>query len=165
MADKSNKYTTEDMVNDYLSSVPVSEIARKSNTTRENIYQKLRRMPDYKEVSNALREAKTKRLIKRDYSPRISEIKELRDGGMSTTKISRKLHLSYYAVRELLRNTEYDSSIEAKNKRDDQIREDYKNGKTQTSLAKKYHISQARVSDILHKFTNKLFSRGPKPRS
>jgi|GEM_PF-3277761 len=162
---KNREETRADMVNDFLSSVPVSEIAKKYNLTRESVYSTLRELPDFKEISLTIKQARKVKKIKDGYRKQLPRIRELRASGLSAVKTSKLLCIPYYAIKELLKGSIYDTSYDFKNTRDEKIRELYKKGKTQQWLAKKYNLSQARVSDILHKYVNELFQRGPRARS
>ena len=149
---------------DFLVGIPVEEIAKRNRTTRETVYKRLRQIRDYEEVKQSLKNVRETYRAS-IYKKRLPQIYKLKDKGMSTVKISKKLHIPYYALSELLRGTRYDNTTSSKSERNRGIWGLYRGGRTQQSLAKEFSLSQAQISDILHKFHNGKFRTGPKARS
>lgn len=99
------------------------------------------------------------------YQSRFDEVCRLLEQGMYAINISKKLCIPYYVIKDMLANTNYDNSHESKIKRNKEIYSRYLKGETQTKLAKEYFITQAQISDIIHKFTDEQFRKRPKIRS
>jgi len=141
----------EPMVRMYLNQVPVIKIAEHFGVSRETVYSRLRTIPNYKEVSLSLRNAKRENKIKK-HSQRLPEINKLAEQGVGMVGISKKLNIPYYTVKALLRGTKYDSTHKAKEFRDRNIYSLYRRGMTQTQLAKKYNLAQSSISDRIKKW-------------
>ena len=138
----------KNIVRDYIKGDKVSDLSKKYEMTREGIYGHLRTLPGWETTKTFLREERKDRKRKEN----LLRIRNLKEEGMGSVAIARKLQISYSIVREVLRGSKYDNSQRAKAKRDDKILEMYKEGMTQTEIGKEFGLTQARISNILQKF-------------
>ena len=141
----------EPMVRMYLNGMSVQEIAEHFDCTREAVYMRLRTIPNFKQVSKALRNARKEERLKQ-YRQRLPEIYELLDQGTPAAHVAKQLNIPYARIRSLLRGTEYDNTHESKKFRDRGIYSLYKSGMTQQQLAKKYGLAQSSISEIIKKW-------------
>lgn len=138
----------EQMVKMYLEGVSVIDIAKHFGCSRETVYARLRKMPQYKKTYLTVREAKKASTIGR-HKDSVPEVYRLLEQGMSATGISKELNIPYPSLRTLLRGTKYDNSQKSKRFRNQVIYTQYKRGATQNELAKKYGIAQSTISLII----------------
>ena len=140
--------TTKKIREMYRRGVPVTAIAKKNNSSRQAIYQRLRGMEDYEEVKKfrALKEEAQKVTEYKKYLPlAISMLEE----GQKVIPVARKLGIPYNFLREELKGTVYDNTPEGKERRNEKIRELYKKGLTQDEIADRFFVSQNTVSRVL----------------
>jgi Mor family transcriptional regulator len=138
----------------YLNGGSVSTMAREYGVSREAIYQVLRTMDDWEKKIEDTAPLRYKKSILKRHPSLDSKAIELKKGGMSTTQVSKTLSVPYRAVRGILKDTQYDDSKGAKQKRDKKILRKYNSGKTQVELAREFNTSQQNICRILDKYSD-----------
>lgn len=137
----------------YKNRIPVAEIARKRSVTREAVYQQLRKNNEFTKLVEARRLERQQRAAS-SVAERLSEAADLINDGMSIKKVALVLNIQYNTLREALKGTAWDNSHTSKRGRNKKIVRALDNGASQLKVARRFGISQARVSKILSKWKN-----------
>lgn len=143
----------------YRDGTKVKHIAEAYGLSREGVYQRLRKMPDFEQVKQRLytkAKAKRRKNTLEEHAELLPKIYSMREKGVGSLRISHKLGVPYKTVVELLKGTEYDNTLEAKRIRNQEICKKYKEGMTQIELAKKYNTTQPNISNIIHRHCEEL---------
>jgi len=138
-----NKYKVRKL---YTSGVPVKEISEMLGVTREAIYQKLRGAKGWEDM---------KRLTSLNRSSmRFTALQERSDeivngwlSGKTIDQLSREFKTSRKNISNIIKGVL--GTTRRRYQRDLEIVQLYRNGVTQTELAKRYHISQPCISRIV----------------
>jgi Mor family transcriptional regulator len=144
----------EQLIQEFLNGKSVIDIAEQYNMSREAVYQHLRTIPNWKKVSESLKKTKRERALEK-YGHLMQEIIRLKEEGLSTIAVARKLDIPYPPLVELLKGTRHDNSKEAREERNKKIYESYKNGRSQRELAIEFGMSQSSISNIVRQWALK----------
>lgn len=142
-----SQITKDNLLNDYLLGVSVTQLAKKYDVSREAIYNHLRTMGNWRTVKTHLREGRmsdnTKRLL--DLSD------EIVSGwlvGVSMVNLGVEFQATPKMISKIIKNVM--GTTKRRYQRDLQIVEEYENGMTQIALSKKYGISQPNICRIIN---------------
>ena len=141
---------SDEIIAGYLGGKSVIDLAKEYNLSRERIYQYLRQVSGFKQISEKKR---LEEIQKRTQShlhllPEIARRKAL---GKSISVIAREMGISFPMMKRIIKGTELDISKKSKAKRNKAIKKDYKRGMSQIKLSKKYNLCQSAISAILIK--------------
>lgn len=130
----------------YMAGVPVSDIKEMFGITSEGVYQKLRRVAGWKGIKKHHSNLRA--------SERLSELREHSDeivdgwlSGVSMTDLAKEFKTIRKNISDIIKSEV--GSTRRMHKRDLKIVEEYKDGKTQVELSRKYGISQPCISRII----------------
>jgi transposase len=132
----------------YREGIKVSKIAEFFGCSREYVYQILRKLPDFEELSQANRE-RAKKKSQNYYQSKLDLVKQRLNQGESLSAVAKDLHISYRTLIRELKGTKYDNTKRAKSRRNKKIIKLYQQGLTQNEIANKFGLSQNTVSGIL----------------
>lgn len=148
---KESSIVHENLVAEYLEGSSVISIAKKYKITREAVYLHLRKIPNWRRVSDRMRPTKEDR-AKAKYQYALRDILKLAANGYSAICISKRLKVPFIAVQHILKGTKFENSKEKKNQRNELIYESYINGSSQQKIAKAFGMAQSSISEIIRKW-------------
>ena len=141
----------EQLIQEYLNGKSVIDIAKQYDLSREAVYQHLRKIPNWEKVSESLVKTPREKALEQ-YGHLIPEIIRLKEEGLSTSVVAKKLDIPFYPLVELLKGTRHDNSKKAREERDKEIYKGYKAGRTQGELAREFGMAQSSISEIIRKW-------------
>ena len=141
----------EQLIQEFLNGKSVIDIAKQYNLSREAVYQNLRTIPNWERVSESLKKTKKERALEA-YGHLMPEIIRLKEEGLSTIVVARKLGIPYPPLAELLKGTRHDNSKEVREARNRRIYKEYQKGMVQRELAQEFGMSQSSISEIIRRW-------------
>jgi len=138
----------------YKDGTKVKHIAEAYSLSKEAVYQRLRKLPDFKQIKQKLYTQSKRELLRtqlQEYAEYLPKVYKLREQGVGMVEISKRFSISYKFLRKLLKGTQYDGTRDYVAMRNQDIFHDYKDGMTQVEIAKKHNTTQPNVSNILHR--------------
>jgi len=144
-------YTKQEIQEKYKEGESVISISQECGLTRERVYQILREMPDYKDIKSKFQRKRNQSYYAK-YSEAVPEIISRRIRGESVSSISKALEISFRQLKSILKGTLYENSKETRAQRNEEIIKQYREGKKQEQLARKFGLSQSNISAIVIKY-------------
>ncbi len=142
------------MTNEYLAGNSVISIAKKYGVTREAVYARLRKMPNWNVIKEKKKIARAKKRMQKHEHLR-DKVFEMAKNGTYRAEIKRELGVSRKVIETLLRGTKYDRSQTAKMPIHNEIRRDFGRGMTRKELMEKYEMSYPHICRIIKKYNIK----------
>ena len=137
-------------VQKFLKGESVIQIAKEYSVTREAVYLRLRTLPNWRELSDSMREAKRGLSLRSYTSKQKKTILELAQKKYPLYKIAEKTGIPYKHVRILLKDTLYGRNVVAFRERNVKIRKEFEQGMTCGELAKKYGMSHGNMWKVIN---------------
>lgn len=132
---------------EYLEGKPVIKIAEEYGLSREAIYQRLRKLPNWQEVQRHRKEKDKGKVWEQRH-----RVIERRKWGWSMVRISQDLNIPVYKIRKMLLDTKYDRSKKYYVKRNRHIIYLWNKGYTKYKIAKEIGCNWSAVNLVIKRY-------------